>query len=424
VSRILLVDDDKSFRAVLGKVLASHGHEILDCEGGEDALSRIRQQEPPVDLVISDIKMQPMTGLDLLRRIREVAENLPVILVTAYGRVETALDALKDGAFDYVTKPFRVDEFLDTIERALREGPSVLGAEEAVRQLREALWAGSVVAAAPAMQQVCRMTERVAPTDAGVLFLGDKGTGRRALARGLHALSQRREAPVVVLDCGSGDEASVRGRLFGGVGGAPGALAQAEGGTLVLASVGCLPVVLQEAVWSVLQNREFIDGNGKRMRTNVRIVATAEPDIQAALAAGRFNEDLFRRLGLVTVNLPALRERRQDILMLALHFMRAELGAEADLPPVYPDARGALEHYGWPGNVSELKVVMRHALAHLEDGNLTRGSLPPAIVQSLSRDHSSRQTAASGRARALREFLRDHEGDLRREVRAPRRDRA
>jgi len=384
MARILVVDDEANFLAVLGQVLTSKGHAALLCNSVESALAQAGGD--PLDLVVTDLRMEPASGMILLERLRKERPAVPVIVMTAYATVDTALNALKIGAFDYITKPFRLETFLEVVDRALsarREEPPLMAKAE------DMLRFGRVVCACPAMNDACRMVELIAPTDAAVLLSGEAGSGRSLLAAVVHELSRRADGPFVTIDAATLPGDAGPEALLGEARGPddppdadPAGLLGAQGGSAVIENVGRLSPALQKILLEALKERQ-VAANGKTVELDVRLLVTAAPGLGNAVTACLFLDELYRRLALVRVDIPALRECPDAILPLTQRFLEARTGEGTAVPELAGDARGILLHYDWPGNVAELRSVVEHAGRNLEGGRVTRTSLPPPVVDAV-----------------------------------------
>jgi len=375
--RILIVDDEPSIRKVLAAHLKKFGHEVETAEDGGAAIAMLEEQ--PFHLVVSDLKMPVVDGMALLRWAGENQPGLPVILITAHGTVDTAVEALKEGAFDYITKPFDRDELHGVITKALAteqrnsrslqpEGPGRLG----------------IVGTTPAMRELFQLIEKVAPSPTTVLITGESGTGKELVARALHAHSDRAEEAFIQINCGAIPENLFEAELFGYERGAftgavsskPGRFELADGGTLFLDEVGELPREMQVKILRALQERHIDRVGGVRsLEVDVRVIAATNVDLHQAVQDGAFREDLYYRLNVIPIHLPPLRERIEDIPLLVEHFLdkfNDRLGQQ--VRRVAPDAMAALLEYGWPGNIRELENLMERSVLltegetiHLED---------------------------------------------------------
>ena len=382
--RILIIDDDTSLRRVLEYNLQEEGYEVIAAADGGEGLACFDEQQP--DLVITDLKMPGASGFQVLKIIGEKAPGLPVIVITAFGAVETAVEAMKLGAYDYITKPFNRDALRLTVRKALE----MRGLSEENRRLREELTDRAefrnIIGVSRAMEQVFGVVRKVADTDATVLITGESGTGKELVAKAIHSLSSRRAAPFVAINCAAIPRDLLESELFGHVRGAftgavrdkPGKFQLAEGGTIFLDEVGDLPVDLQPKLLRALQEREIDPVGGAAARKiDVRVVAATNSDMTEACAAGRFREDLYYRLAVIEVALPPLRARSEDIPLLVKHFS-GRFGAS--MVDFAPETLAALQGYAWPGNVRELENTVERLMI-MRNGNLiTREELPAKII--------------------------------------------
>ena len=420
MSRILLIDDEPSILSVLTTLLKAEGHEIVSSRGGEKALEMIREE--PFDLLISDIWMSPIDGMQMLREARRVKPSGAVIMLTAHGSVETAVEAMKQGAFDYITKPFKVDELMLTVKRAL-EYVSVVAENVSLKAQLEARYQfENIVAESPAMRSVCEMIQRVAPTDTTVLILGESGTGKELVAKAVHAHSLRKTKQFVPINCAAMPEPLLESELFGHVKGAftgatatkDGLFEVADGGTLMLDEIGAMPLPLQGKLLRVLQEREIRKVGGTQTTSvDVRVLAATNDDLEELIKQGKFREDLFYRLSVIPITIKPLRERREDILPLAYHIMRRTVGETGTVPEVDADVQLILERYNWPGNVRELENAVRHAMTFGREGRITRADLPARIIKAIREDDLTGDRSAGGpdeyRGKSLKAFLRQKE---------------
>lgn len=371
--RILIVDDEKNMRWVLGQALDVDGFEVVEAADGKEALSSIAEQAP--DIMILDHRMPAPDGMEVLRRLRANGHTFPVIMLTAHGNVETAVEAMKAGATEYLTKPFDLEELKLAIDKALRF--SNLSAE--VERLREELDREydieGIVAADPAMIDLLEQVRKVAPTNATVMIYGESGTGKELVARAVHALSTRASGPFVSVSAGALPETLLESELFGYEKGAftgavtskPGRFELANGGTLFLDEIGDIAPGVQVKLLRVLQERRFERLGGTRsVEVDVRVVAATNRDLQQAIADGDFREDLFYRLNVVPLTLPPLRQRAGDIPLLVAHFLEKH---KAGQKRISQEALEALVQYKWPGNIRELENTIERIviLSHGDD---------------------------------------------------------
>jgi NtrC-family two-component system response regulator AlgB len=385
VASLLVVDDDKNIRTHLASYLRTLGHSVHLAADGAEAL-RVVEAEA-IDIVLSDLRMAGMDGMALLRELRRRRPEAVVILMTAYATVPGAVEAMREGAFHYLVKPFALEEVRLLVERA-----GELGAlRRDNRALRSALDAPALLDSRdPAMRRAIETARRAADSDATVLLLGESGTGKNVLARAIHAWSPRRAGPFVTISCTTLAEHLLESELFGHVKGAftgawkdkPGRLESAAGGTLFLDEVGDLPPELQAKLLRFLEERRFERvGDTRTVEIDARLVAATNRDLDAEVATGRFRADLFYRLAVVALRLPPLRERREDLPALADHLL-ATLAARHGraLPRLSPEARAALAAYGWPGNVRELANALERALVLSPGDAIGVESLPDPVL--------------------------------------------
>ncbi len=393
MARILLVDDEPSILNVLSTLLKGQGHDCVPAKGGEQARELIREEQ--FDLMISDIRMTPIDGLELLKLAKRMRPQMVVIMLTAYGSVETAVTAMKEGAFDYVTKPFKVDELIITVQRAL-EFRSIVAENAQLRaELDSRYRFENIVAESAPMRKICDMIQRVAPTDSTILVLGESGTGKELVAKAIHAYSSRSKERFVPINCAALPEPLLESELFGHVKGAfTGAVANkdglfevADGGTIFLDEIGSMPMSIQAKLLRVLQDRQVRKvGGTDSLTVNVRVVAATNDRLETLIEKGRFREDLYYRLSVIPIEIPPLRDRRDDIMPLAQYMIRREIGPNRQAPTILPEVQVAMERYPWPGNVRELENAIRHALTFVADGQITMEVLPAKITRQASRD--------------------------------------
>jgi two-component system response regulator AtoC len=384
--RILVADDDRSSRDLMTKILASAGYQVLAVGDGKEAIARAG--DPTIELVVSDIRMVERDGLEVLSAFREKARDVPVILVTAFGNIDGAMDAIRRGAFDYISKPYDVDQIQVVVARALQQRRLSLENRELKKQIREQYALESIVGRSEAMLQVFKTAARVAATDATVLILGESGTGKELVARAIHSGSPRVGGPFVPVDCGTIAEGVLESELFGHAKGAftgaqaarRGLFEEARGGTLFLDEIGDIGPKLQAQLLRALQEGEVRPvGANEVVRTDARVVAATNKDLAALVKEGKLREDLYYRLNVVTIRLPPLRERREDIPLLCDHF--AAHFARGEVATFSPEARELIGRYHWPGNVRELENAVARAMALNPSGVIVPEDLPDAVRQ-------------------------------------------
>ncbi|HSB20308.1 MAG TPA: sigma-54 dependent transcriptional regulator [Anaeromyxobacteraceae bacterium] len=382
MAHVLIVDDELNIRRVLAAMLKREGYEVTTAADGEQALAVL--QRTPVQVVVTDLVMPRMSGLELLQRVAVQYPDVPVIMITAHGTVDSAVAALKAGAFDYVTKPFEQEELKKVIAKAARaheiETQNVHPSEGERPPL---------VGQSAAMRQVFEMIARVADSPSTVLITGESGTGKELVARELHHGSSRRDKPLIKVNCAAIPKDLVESELFGyekgaftgAVGSKPGRFELADGGTLFLDEIGEVPLEMQVKLLRALQESEFERVGGiKTLRVDVRLIAATNRDLQALIAEGRFREDLYYRLNVVPISLSPLRERREDIPPLVSHFVEKynrRLGKKVER--VEDDAMQLLLSYSWPGNIRELENLMERSVLFADGPVILAASLPDAL---------------------------------------------
>lgn len=381
---ILLIDDDVSLRRVTEFTLQEAGYQVLTAPDGTDGLRQFEEQKPA--LVITDIQMPGLSGYDVLKRVKELSPETLVIVITAFGTVEKAVEAMKLGAYDYLTKPFGREELRLTVEKAL----SYQGLKEENLRLRDQISHQAdfsrLVGTSDKMQHVFELVRRVAPTEANVLITGESGTGKELIAQAIHRSSERRNGALVAVNCAAIPADLLESELFGHVKGAftgaikdrKGKFEQANGGTLFLDEVGDMPLDLQPKLLRALQEREIEPvGEGVPRKVDVRVVAATNQDLEVAITEGSFREDLFYRLSVIPVELPPLRARREDIPLLVRHFLDKYAGGVA-----ITVSEGALKRlcdYDWPGNVRELENTMERLTILRRSNRIEEEDLPGKI---------------------------------------------
>ncbi len=378
MAKILVADDELSMREFLKILLTKEGHEVTCAADGEEALAFF--QSHPFDLLISDIKMGKVGGLELLGKVKESRPNLAVVMITAYGSPEDAIAAMKAGAYDYLTKPFKVEEIKTVIRNALSL-PGTKDLEEPPAGIFN-----NLVSHSPKMLKIFNLVKQVGLTKTNVLISGESGTGKELIARAIHQLSPRQAKPFVTINCSAIPDNLMESELFGYVKGAfTGALANkkglfemAHGGTVFLDEIGDLSPMIQVKLLRVIQEREFIRvGDTQTLAVDVRLISATNKDLEQEIIQGRFREDLFFRLNVVRFHLPPLRERREDIPLLAQYFLEKysrELGKNVHGISSY--ALEQLEKYDFPGNIRELENIIERSVA-LENSNIV---LPDSLV--------------------------------------------
>ncbi len=396
--RILVVDDERSMRELLAIVLRREGYEVLLAENGRAAVETLGRET--VDLLISDIKMPDLSGVEVLRAAKQIDQDILGIMITAFASTESAVEAMRLGACDYLTKPFDVDllrmKVREKIEnRQIRQENVLLK-----RSLGLSHQFSNIIGRSPAMLEVFKMIETVARTNSTILLTGESGTGKGLVAQAIHHHSLRRDRPLVALNCGALPEALLESELFGHMRGAftgadankKGLLEVAERGTVFLDEIAEMSAVLQVKLLRVLQERRFRRVGGlEELSADIRVIAATNQDLTRAVAENRFREDLYYRINVIPIALPPLRERREDIPLLAKHFLEKfteQMGKP--VTGISQEALGLLASYDWPGNIRELENVMERAIALEATPTVLPDSLPPAV-----RGEQARQAASA-----------------------------
>jgi two-component system response regulator AtoC len=387
--RVLVVDDEESLRLALRAFLTRQGYQVEVADNGETALGMVESFGP--DFILTDVRMPKMGGMDLLQTLKAKGDEATVIVMSAYGNVDLAIEAMKAGAYDYVQKPFKNDEILLTLRKA-EERESLRRENRALRQevLRENVFE-QMLAKSASMRVIFRTIAKVAEFKTTALITGESGVGKELVARGLHRRSERRDGPFIAINCGAIPETLLESELFGHKRGAftdaqsdrAGLFEQAHSGTLFLDEIGELPLQLQVKLLRVLQDETVRRiGDNRAIKVDVRIAAATHRDLNAEVKAGRFREDLYYRINVLHIHVPPLRERREDVPLLIDHCLdqnNARLGTS--IRAISPDARRLLLEYPWPGNVRELENTIERAMVLCEGDTLTEADLPERIHQ-------------------------------------------
>ncbi len=393
-SSILLIDDDESLRRVIEFSIAEAGSRVRTAASGEEGLRLF--EDSSFDAVITDITMPGMNGMEVLARVRERDPGMPVIMITAYGTIENAVEAMRQGAFDYITKPFNRDELRMTLDKALRMRRLEKENVELRAVVTDRYRFESIVGSSAKTREVLDMAGRVAASDATVLITGERGTGKELLAKGVHFNSNRTDGPFIAVNCAAIPENLIESELFGHAKGAftgavrdkEGKFELADGGTLLLDEIGDLRIDLQAKILRVLQER-VVDrvGGTKSIHVDVRIIASTNRDIEQLIREGKFREDLYDRINVIALRMPPLRERREDIPLLVSHFLR-KFTKDAGVS-VQQETLDVLMSYGWPGNVRELESVIERASVLRRGDVLTPNDLPDKLKKKKTASRAS-----------------------------------
>jgi two-component system response regulator HydG len=386
--RVLVIDDDRSHAETVAESLQRVGHDCAVATSGAEGVSLIESDD--WDVILTDLKMNDVDGLAVLKKAREALPEAEVVMITGFGDVKTAVEAIKQGASNYLTKPVDRDELRAIVQKAAQRAALARENRGLRRQLDERFGFEGVIGNSPAMLSVIQRLQQIAPSDATVLILGENGTGKDLVARAIHVNSRRKDRRFVGLNCTAANENLIEDELFGHVPGAytggeklrQGIFEYANGGTVFLDEIGDMPPKLQAKLLRVLENREVTRiGSNEPIKVNVRLISATHRDLEAAIAAKEFRMDLYHRLKVVTVKLPALRERREDIPLLAQHFLSMfSTKYEKSVKTIAEPVRRAMMAYSWPGNVRELRNFIESAVVLDTDGVLGADDAPDSEV--------------------------------------------
>jgi DNA-binding NtrC family response regulator len=411
--RVLIVDDEPGTRDALAEILSDDGYEVSVAADGEEALEKVRAEAP--DMVISDLRMPKLDGLELLARSLDADSEIGFVLMTAFGTIKTAVEAMKRGAADYLVKPVNAEEMEICVARCLEKRRLLMEARGLRQRIDDRVRFANIIGDSPQMQIVFKTVAQVAPSRSNVLITGESGTGKELIAQAIHHHSARKDSPFVVLNCSSLSETLLESELFGHEKGAfTGALTrrrgrfeQADGGTLFLDEIGEIPLPTQVKLLRFLQEREFerVGGN-ETIRVDVRIVAATHADLKRLVAEGRFREDLYYRLNVIEIALPALRERKADIAALVHHFVqRYAAENQKKVTGIEEQALHDLIRYDWPGNIRELQNVIERAVVLCVGERIGRNNLPELVGTKESEGARFRFTPGVTLAEAERELI-------------------
>src|SRR5919198_6587205 len=383
MASILVVDDARSTLRALEAILSREGYTVLTAASGEEALTHIEKHD--VDLLLCDVKMPKMDGLTVLRQVKTHDAGIAAVMMSGHGDINTAVVAMKEGAFDYLVKPVSREDLLKTVQKALSVRSLIVENLLLKRQVRDQFARAQAIGSSPAWQRVCRMVEQVAPSQATILLTGESGTGKELIAGLLHRLSPRVERPFIVLNAAAMPATLLEAELFGYEKGAftgalqrkPGHFELADGGTLFLDEIGDMPFEVQAKLLRVLQDGTFKRLGGiNTLRVNVRVVAATNKELSKEVASARFRQDLYYRLNVITIHLPPLRERLQDIPLLAAHFLQKYARENhKEIVAIHQEAIEHLMGYDWPGNVRELENVIERAVVLAKGSVITLADL-------------------------------------------------
>ncbi len=392
MARIMIIDDEPAMVDVISTICRDRGHEPIPCNSGVRAIETLASLAP--QLVICDMKMEKVGGFEVLKECRETLPQTPFIMITAYKSVETAVEALKAGAFDYIVKPFKIDELQLTMQRALDHQ----NMERENRHLRDVVKEKykpqNIIGTSDRMQEIYNLIAKIANTDSTILIQGESGTGKELVARALHFNSSREHQPFVAINCSALPENLLESELFGHKKGAftgavqdkVGLFEEAQQGTIFLDEINSMAQALQTKLLRVLQERHIRRvGDTKSMAINVRVLAATNESLGEKIKSGAFREDLYYRLAVIPIEMPALRERSEDIPLLVHHFIQKNAAVSASEPKkIEPKAVEILTRYRWPGNVRELENAIERACALCDENEIRIADLPPHVVRQAS----------------------------------------
>jgi two-component system response regulator AtoC len=387
LSQILVIDDEASNREAIALLLTSAGYQVQVAASGEEALLIL--QKTPFEVILTDLFLPGVSGIDILKKVKEDAPFTSVILITGKASAETAVEAMKEGAFDYITKPVHVEKLKVVIAKALEKSQLLAENRYLKQQLRGKYRFDNMIGHSLAMQQVFSRMEKIVQTDSTILILGESGTGKELVAKAIHFNSARKNHPFVAINCGAIPAELLESELFGHIRGAfTGAVAdkngkfeQASRGTIFLDEIATMPMHLQMKLLRVLQEHEVVKvGSDKTVKLDVRVISATNANLEEAVQKGTFREDLYYRLNVIPIHLPPLRDRREDIALLTRHF-QTKICQEMNHPLVSfrPEAMRTLEAYHWPGNVRELENVIERTITLAETEVIEKKDLPSYI---------------------------------------------
>lgn len=419
---VLVVDDEKNWLVILEELLEDEGYEVLTSDNAHNALQIAMNND--VDVVVTDMKMPEIDGITFLDRLHRAKPDVPIIMMTAYGTVEKAVDAMKKGAFDYISKPFTNEEFLVVVAKALEHFRLVAAHRKLRKEVEDRYRFGNIVSKSAVMRRLFETIEKIAPSKATVLITGESGTGKELVAQAIHYHSPRKEKPFVSVNCGALPETLLESELFGHEKGAfTGAIQRRKGrfelaheGTLFLDEISEMSPHLQVKLLRVLQEMEFERVGGmETVHVDVRVIAASNRDLKLEMEEGRFRSDLFYRLNVVHIHVPPLRERKEDIPILVQHFITRyseELGRERPIR-VHPEAMRCLMEYHWPGNVRELENVVERAMILATGEEITLRDLPREVrtlegTENLGSSQIEETPRLSPRQEKAIEFIKKH----------------
>jgi DNA-binding NtrC family response regulator len=420
MDRILIVDDEEIMRESLTDWLKEDGYEVLAVEDGFKALEAVQSQDFSVMLV--DLKMPKMDGLEVLREVKRLGFDIPVIIITAYATVDTAVAAMKEGAYDYIIKPFNPEELGLTIKKII-ERQHLLKENILLRkELSKRYQFGDIIGKSPKMQSVFELIRTVAPSKSTILICGESGTGKEMVARAIHETSLRKDGPFIALACGALPETLLEAELFGYEKGAftganiqkKGKIELADGGTLFLDDIADISLKTQVDLLRVLQEREFRRlGGTETIKVDVRIIAATNKDLLKLVEQGKFRDDLYYRLNVITITIPPLRERKEDIPLLVTHFLQKyNIETGKKIEKIAESALNILMDYQWPGNVRELENTIEHAVVVTEGNVILPEALPDFLKQKKTLPTDTKKSLEEVEKQHIIQVLKENQGNI------------
>ena len=410
---ILVIDDEQSMRDVISEILSSKDYHVWQAAGGEQGLRIL--QEHHIDLVICDMKMSPINGMEVLKKAKGLKPEVLFIMITAYGTIENAVECMRQGAHNYILKPFKINELRFLVQRALKYKELQKENISLKEQLREKYKFRNIVGKSPSMQKVYELMEKVARTDSTVLISGASGTGKELVARAIHHQGSRRDKPFIAVNCGGLPESLLESELFGHVRGSftgaikdkEGLFQAAAGGTIFLDEISATGSAIQVKLLRVLQEKEIKKvGDTKSVYVDARVIAATNRDLMEEVKEGRFREDLYYRLSVIPVMLPLLWERMEDIPLLTQHFLKKHLvPGKRNQKTISPEALELLIHYSWPGNVRELENTIERAITLSEGPVILPRDFPDNLI-------SGQQAYSDPQSLCLKDIIREKEREV------------
>lgn len=412
MARILIIDDEQSILNVLSVILKTEDYEVVAESKGENAKKLIQNEH--FDLMLSDIRMTPVNGMELLKLVHDIKPEMPVIMLTAFSSMETATEALKLGAFDYILKPFKVDALLQTIKKALEFGSSNKQDSTPHSASEVKCFLPNIIAESLSMRETCEMIKKVAPVDTPVLILGEDGTGKASAAQTLHSCSHRKDGPFLSVNCAELPEPLLDSALFGHLINAfEGATSEKKGiiesgdkGSVLLIEIGQMPLSIQAKLLRYMQEKEVTKiGSTRAVEVSTRIIATSNASLQIPAQEGLFREDLYHRISVIPIEIKPLRARVDDIIPMAYFYLKEEMKGET-VPQFDDETCAILESYSWPGNCRELKNLMKEISSMALTGKITKDLLPENIASTpIRQNRKQTEDADSFKGKSLKAFL-------------------